>query len=45
MKLDKTLAVAIGVVCGAELVVALVIGGAGLSAIFGWNGALLAVVD
>lgn len=44
MKLSNRTAAIIGVACGAELVAAIVIGGAGLGALFGWNGAVLAVV-
>ena len=43
MKLSSRTAAVIGVVGGAELIVAIVIGGAGLGALFGWNGAVLAV--
>ena len=41
MKLSRTTAGIIGVVCGAELLVALVIGGAGIGSLFGWEAALV----
>ena len=42
MKNSGRLASIIGVVCGAELIVAAVIGGAGFSVFFGMEGALVA---
>ena len=43
MKLGKRIAVVVAVVCGAELVVAVMIGGAGLGVVLGWNGLVVAV--
>ncbi len=44
MRPSRRVATVIGIVCGAELIVAAIIGGSGLSALFGWNGALVAAV-
>ena len=44
MKLGKRIAAFIGVVCGAELVVAVTIGGAGLGAAVGWDGLVVALI-
>ena len=41
MKTTKTTAGIIGLVCGAELVLALVIGGAGIGSLFGLEGILV----
>lgn len=41
MKLSRRFAVVVGLVCGAELVVLAVVGGAGLGALFGWEGAVV----
>ena len=38
---SRTVAAVVGFVCGIELIVAVVIGGAGLGAIFGWDGAIV----
>ena len=43
MKLGKPIAAVVAVVCGAELVVAVLIGGAGLGVVLGWNGLVVAV--
>ncbi len=42
MRLRRVVAWAVAIICGAELAVAVVIGGAGLSAILGWEAGLVA---
>ena len=41
MRLSRRVSVVVGLVCGAELVVLAVVGGAGLGAMFGREGAIV----
>lgn len=43
MTARRAAAAAVAVICGAELVIAIVIGGAGLSALVGWEAGVVAI--
>ena len=42
MTAPKLIAAVVGIVCSLELIVAIAIGGAGLGAVFDWNGLIVA---